>query len=562
MKKRVLLVLFFLAQFQIYSQDDLKLRDSILKYRNSNPSLAIQFGLDYQKIVASKTPDSLVVGTHALIGEILSEMGLYASAINFFNRALELYDATPNKNKRDPQLSQPPWVILNIGNVYLQNGDYEKAKEKYNTAIELFKTIKSKQQSFFGINTAESNLGLVDERNRDFIAAEIKYTNVYNRRKDLNKPDDIIYSLAQLIAVNLFKGDTQSANNKFQELEEFYNSEKNNHKSNSIFNRNYGYAVTVFAAYNQSIKKYKVAINYLEKAKDILKDFPGEIAALGSRFAECYYGLGDYKKAEQVAMNNLKFKNLSDTEKKYNYKVLENIYRAKDDSNGIIKIKDSLLLINSGANNSLLRSLNNLETKIQLSNSAKEINENKIRYNTYLYVLIICTVILFFSLMTIRVNYNFQKEKGASLELEKRAVENELEKKNRELISKTNFIIQRNDYLKSLKKKIEKSNEVTADILRLKKELTMVISSEKSYQDFDNLFVEVYPEFYKSLTQITKLSKTDLRLASYIKMNHNNDEIAQISGISIRSVESQRYRLSKKLKLDEGQDLNSFILSV
>ena len=562
MKKRVLLVLFFLAQFQTYSQDDLKLRDSILKYRNSNPSLAIQFGLDYQKIVASKTPDSLVVGTHALIGEILSEMGLYASAINFFNRALELYDATPNKNKRDPEVSQPPWVILNIGNVYLQNGDFEKAKEKYNTAIELFKTIKSKQQSFFGINTAESNLGLIEERNRDFIAAEIKYTNVYNRRKDLNKPDDIIYSLAQLIAVNLLKGDTQSANNKFQELEEFYNSEKNNHKSNSIFNRNYGYAVTVFAAYNQSIKKYKVAINYLEKAKDILKDFPGEIAALGSRFAECYYGLGDYKKAEQVAMNNLKFKNLSDTEKKYNYKVLENIYRAKDDSNGIIKIKDSLLLINSGANNSLLRSLNNLETKIQLSNSAKEINENKIRYNTYLYVLIICTVILFFSLMTIRVNYNFQKEKGARLELEKRAVENELEKKNRELISKTNFIIQRNDYLKSLKKKIEKSNEVTADILRLKKELTMVISSEKSYQDFDNLFVEVYPEFYKSLTQITKLSKTDLRLASYIKMNHNNDEIAQISGISIRSVESQRYRLSKKLKLDEGQDLNSFILSV
>lgn len=562
MKKRVLLILFFLAHFQIFSQEDLKLRDSILKYRNSNPSLAIQFGLDYQQIIESKTPDSLVVGTHALIGEILSEMGLYASAINFFNRALELYDATPDKNKRDPKVTQPPWVILNVGNVYLQNGDFERAKEKYNSAIELFKTIKSKQQSFFGINTAESNLGLIDERSRDFIAAEIKYTNIYNRRKDLNKPDDILYSLAQLIAVNLLKGDTQSANNKFQELERYYNSEKINYESNSIFNRNYGYAVTVFAAHNQSIKEYKVAIDYLEKAKDILKDFPGEIAALGSRFAECYYGLGDYKKAEQVAMNNLKFKDLSDKEKKYNYKVLENIYRAKDDSNSIIKIKDSLLLINSGVNNMLLKSLNNLETKIQLSSSAKEINENKIRYNTYLYILIICTVILFFSLMTIRVNYNFQKEKGTRLELEKKAVENELEKKNRELISKTNFIIQRNDYLKSLKKKIEKSNEITADILRLKKELTMVISSEKSYRDFDNLFVEVYPEFYNSLTQITKLSKTDLRLASYIKMNHNNDEIAQISGISIRSVESQRYRLSKKLKLDEGQDLNSFILSV
>ena len=63
----------------------------------------------------------------------------------------------------------------------------------------------------------------------------------------------------------------------------------------------------------------------------------------------------------------------------------------------------------------------------------------------------------------------------------------------------------------------------------MSKELNMVISSEKSYQDFDNMFVEVYPDFYKSLNEMAKLSKTDLRLASYIKMNHSNDEIAKIS---------------------------------
>ena len=90
----------------------------------------------------------------------------------------------------------------------------------------------------------------------------------------------------------------------------------------------------------------------------------------------------------------------------------------------------------------------------------------------------------------------------------------------------------------------------------------MIISSEKSYQDFDNMFIEVYPEFYKSINQVAKLSKTDLRLASYIKMNHSNDEIAKISGVSIRTIESQRYRLSKKLNLHKGQDLNSFIHSI
>jgi DNA-binding CsgD family transcriptional regulator len=45
-------------------------------------------------------------------------------------------------------------------------------------------------------------------------------------------------------------------------------------------------------------------------------------------------------------------------------------------------------------------------------------------------------------------------------------------------------------------------------------------------------------------------------------MNKSNNEIAQISGISLRTVQSQRYRLAKKLGLVKNQDLNSFIFSI
>ena len=93
-------------------------------------------------------------------------------------------------------------------------------------------------------------------------------------------------------------------------------------------------------------------------------------------------------------------------------------------------------------------------------------------------------------------------------------------------------------------------------------ELNRVIKSEKSYEEFENMFVNVYPDFYLNLNQISKLSQTDLRLASYIKMNRNNNEIANISGISLRTVESQRYRLTKKLNLEKDQDLNSFLMSL
>ena len=86
-----------------------------------------------------------------------------------------------------------------------------------------------------------------------------------------------------------------------------------------------------------------------------------------------------------------------------------------------------------------------------------------------------------------------------------------------------------------------------------------MINSEKSYQEFDKTFTQVYPNFYENLKNKHNLSQTYLRLVAYIKMNQNNSEIATISGISLRTVETQRYRLSKILNLKNDQDLNSYI---
>ena len=167
-----------------------------------------------------------------------------------------------------------------------------------------------------------------------------------------------------------------------------------------------------------------------------------------------------------------------------------------------------------------------------------------------------------FSLTTIKINYNYQKEKSSRLETEKLIITNKLEQKNRELVSKTNFILQRNDYLKKIKTKIETSNSSEENYERISIELNSVINSEKSYKEFDKMFISVYPDFYKKLNELAELSLTDLRLASFIKMNHSNNEIAIISGSSLRTIESQRYRLTKKLKLDKNQSLNSFLLSI
>ena len=67
---------------------------------------------------------------------------------------------------------------------------------------------------------------------------------------------------------------------------------------------------------------------------------------------------------------------------------------------------------------------------------------------------------------------------------------------------------------------------------------------------------------YDILIKKHNLSQTYLRLSAYIKMNQSNNEIAKMSGISLRTVETQRYRLSKILKINENQDLNTYLLNI
>ena len=68
-------------------------------------------------------------------------------------------------------------------------------------------------------------------------------------------------------------------------------------------------------------------------------------------------------------------------------------------------------------------------------------------------------------------------------------------------------------------------------------EVSELISSEKSYEEFDKIFTNVYPKFYKILNDKHNLSQTYLRLAAYIRMNQSNNEIAKICGVSMRTVE-------------------------
>ena len=76
-------------------------------------------------------------------------------------------------------------------------------------------------------------------------------------------------------------------------------------------------------------------------------------------------------------------------------------------------------------------------------------------------------------------------------------------------------------------------------------------------------FKETYSEFYHNLArQYPDLTSGDLKFCAFVKLNFSNKEIAEYGNMSIRTVESKKYRLRKKMNLPSDIDLNKWIASL
>jgi len=206
--------------------------------------------------------------------------------------------------------------------------------------------------------------------------------------------------------------------------------------------------------------------------------------------------------------------------------------------------------------------MSDLETNLVLSKKRSELNESRIRYNTYLFILIIGSIILFFSLISIRLNYNLEKEKSKKIFNEKIIVQNDLNHKKVELLNKSNFIAERNKNLNYLLETVDKPNNIyTFSSDDIKEKIKVLLKNENRNDRFEKHFEDVYPGFFKSLIAIStsNLTQNDLRLCAYLKMNQGTDQISQLTGVSIRTVESKKYRLKKKLNFNKDQSLITFI---
>lgn len=155
-------------------------------------------------------------------------------------------------------------------------------------------------------------------------------------------------------------------------------------------------------------------------------------------------------------------------------------------------------------------------------------------------------------------------------ERQQRKMRLELDHKSRQLTSYTIDLASVNDFHQKVSNELEQiqtaidhheTEEIKETLKRLKGMLAH-FNDKPLNDDFRIFFEEVHPEFLKKLSlAYPKLSENDLRLCAYIFLGMSTKEIAALTYHEVRSIESSRNRLRKKMNLPNGTDMKAFLMA-
>ena len=544
------------------------LNDSIIKYKLGEPKKALDFG--FLALESFKDEEEITleyVNTNYYLGEVYYFLREYKTSFEYLSKSLELYDLLKPNKRRNKNVIKPPWVLNSMGIVYYQKEDYVNAEKFYNEALYNFQLFDSNydDEKYYGINTSLLNLSLIKRDQGDLKSSEELLDQLFERVNSnaINRTDilQVYFSYMELFLVS---GNDELFVNYYNKIKTAY--EKNSSLDDILFKESqltYAQANLVYANFLQSKSRLEESLEYLFLAKELFISIPQRILNVNLEISNTLYSMGMNNKAKELIQQNLSDEIINQSQKLDNFKLLEKIYSDEGSTYNLLSVKDSIIFYNEDP---LIKQeeneFNTLENLILVSEKQNDLRLSRVRTNRIILVSILSSSILLLILLSFKFNNDLQKEKNRRLNLEKDKINEELKLKRRELFSKVNFISQRNDYLNNIRDQLNGDLTNSQNLKNIKREIKNITTSEKTYEEFDKMFSKVYPKFYKRLNATAKLSQTDIRLASYIKMNHSNNEISRISGISPRTVESQRYRLSKKLNIAKGQDLNRFIFDI
>ncbi|MCX6283218.1 MAG: tetratricopeptide repeat protein [Bacteroidetes bacterium] len=516
---------------------------SLFLLEHGRHALALDIFNDIRQILEAKAHKSnedlkKISSVYNVIGAIYEETGLWNDALSMYMNSLQACDKTDNEAGKAK-------VYNNIGKLYFNRNVFDKAESLFNKAIIINKKLDIRPELFNNYNNIAGIYHLRHNPNK-----ALEYALIALNQLDINR-DFYNVSIAYSNIGNLY----QDLGNKTVALS-YYEEAAKIQERNSFqvaLLRSY---ISISSLY-QEINKLDSATSYINKSLKLVKNLrnPSQNLFIYKTAARYFNMIGNYKSANDLYSRYI---TLNDS--------LETL-------NSITKIEQIQAVnevINKEKDNKIL------QQKINLKDLA--IQRQQIILFAAAVIFLFVISLLFNgirntrrerkrnSLIMKQSDLLHQQEKQILIDKE-RNLTLELDYKNRQLTSYALHLVRNNEFvqksteeLKHLLLELNPRDKERSD--RIKQMISDLhqYSSGNVWEEFRLYFEEVHQSFDKNLSSaFPSLSPNDKKVCALLKLGLSTKEIASITFRELRSVESARNRLRKKLGLDPDVNIQIFL---
>lgn len=249
------------------------------------------------------------------------------------------------------------------------------------------------------------------------------------------------------------------------------------------------------------------------------------------------------------------------------YEMLRRYSTALQDFKNYKAVDDSIFNTQKSRQIEELRTIYETEKKekeIELQKSEIQLLEERDKVNALQRILLSGGLIL--CILVFLLIYYGMRQKIKRNKLEKEKVDAELDFKRKELTTHALHLANKNEILEDLKSQIgelKNNGNTSQSYNQIVNTIKFNLQDDKNWKNFSKYFEEVHKDFNGQVKQkYPEVTSNELRLMALLKMNLSSKEIANILNISSEGIKKARYRLRKKLNINNDESLHDLIISL
>lgn len=458
-------------------------------------------------------------------------------------------------------------TYTNLGALYASMGEYTKAFDYYKQASDLY-TQTSDQQGLLRIEVNTSLLEIQLGQTAKAKSTLIKALEHYQKLNDTANTSKILYVLSHVALQEQNLDKALSYLDKATALARA----KNDSILQSISMTNYGTIYEYQGQTDKAIQAYRegmalsdnksINLERLKRLSNLLSD-KGQHQQANTLLNQ-YYSLKDSIAGglAKQQVKNLEWSSVLDQVQDQH--TLENLKQTKLRTIyalvgiGILVVAIVIWLLYRNNKKSLyisrlenIRLEDSVKSKMQLQKIMEQQHQVELKSKTEFYQ-------LQEKLREIQTkSHEFESQSHKQIQdLQDRQHELEIESKNRELTTINLQLIAKSKLLNHIEQLIEKVPEKKTLLYKdIRASIKESRNHNKDWHQFKTLFEKIHPNFFEALhKRYPELTKTEIRICGYIKINMDNASIAHILNISHQSLITNRYKIRKKMNLTQRSD--------